>query len=110
MHSVWTSSTSLVSVYMGEECPSCVPVPVQAETHVSTVHLSTGMALICYSETHENLHGKNNKCGLKEGDALRLSTAGADAAMQLNSTTEAGCKVIMCIIGGESCSVRCGLK
>lgn len=41
---------------------------VHAIADVSTVHLSTEMALMCYSDTHQSLYWKKNPknvCGLK---------------------------------------------
>lgn len=72
---------SCVSVRGGGVSFLCPCLRVQAEKDVSTVHLSTGMALICYSETHENQYGKNSKCGLKGTDSLRPRAAGADAVI-----------------------------
>lgn len=67
IHAQCMDNAGLASVCMGEECLPCVTISVrvQAEADVRTVHLSTGMALICYSETHQNLYGKTSKWRLK---------------------------------------------
>lgn len=55
-----------------------VPVRVHAIADVSTVHLSTGMALMCYSETHSSLYWKKEKSGLKSLGAPQAACCCAD--------------------------------
>lgn len=44
------------NVRMGEECPSYISVPARVHAaDVTTVHLPTGMALMCCSEICQSL-------------------------------------------------------
>lgn len=63
---------------MGEKRPSYVTVPARADAaaDLTTVHLSTGTALMCYSDTCQSLYWKKRQ-KTRPKKSLRLRAAGA---------------------------------
>ncbi len=83
----WASCVSLVSE-MCEWGRSVLPASLSARVHaiadVGTVHLFTGMALMCYNEIHRSLYWKK---WAKRHRPLRQHAAGAAVLMEENVFT-----------------------